>query len=379
MTHLPIVAPRPAPPGAVGGGRESGGVILHADADAFFASVEQRDDPRLRGRPMVVAHEVVACPSYEARALGIHAGMPLRQVKRRWPEVLVTAYRSEAYEEASALLFDLFRRFTPLVEPGSMEEAFLDVTGRDRGGVAGMAYALRAAARAEVGLPVSVGAGRTKLMAKLASRRAKPDGVVVVDAELEARVRPRLRLDELWGVGPTTYEKLHTAGLFVVSDLNDLTEDDLKRIVTTAMARRLLSIAHGTDDATIRLPGPRRSVSASRSLPATRSRSKVVAVLEECVGRAVARVASLDDPPRLPSRLEVFVRYDDGAQVLERGPLDGPSLDPEVLRGAAGQLLDRTGYEWDGRGVTMVGLTLPLPVSACTPTTGAAGSRASGS
>ena len=131
MTHLPNVAPRPAPPGAVGGGRESGGVILHADADAFFASVEQRDDPRLRGRPMVVAHEVVACPSYEARALGIHAGMPLRQVKRRWPEVLVTEYRSEAYEEASALLFDLFRRFTPLVEPGSMEEAFLDVTGRD--------------------------------------------------------------------------------------------------------------------------------------------------------------------------------------------------------------------------------------------------------
>ena len=188
-------------------------MILHADADAFLASVEQRDDPRLRGRPMVVAHEVVACPSYEARALGIHAGMPLRQVRRRWPDVLVTGYRAEAYEEASARLFELFRRFTPLVEPGSMEEAFLDVTGRDRGDVAGMAAALRAQARAEVGLPVSVGAGSTKLIAKLASRRAKPDGLVVVDAELEARLRPRLRLDELWGVGPTSYEKLHAAGL----------------------------------------------------------------------------------------------------------------------------------------------------------------------
>ena len=180
-------------------------VILHADADAFFASVEQRDDPALRGRPMVVAHEVVACPSYEARALGIHAGMPLRQVRRRWPQVLVTGYRAEAYEEASVRLFEVFRRFTPLVEPGSVEEAFLDVTGRDRGDPRGLAVALRAAARAEVGLPVSVGVGRTKLMAKLASRRAKPDGLVVVDAELEARVRPRLRLDELWGVGPTTY------------------------------------------------------------------------------------------------------------------------------------------------------------------------------
>lgn len=354
----------------VGGSRESGGVILHADADAFFASVEQRDDPRLRGRPMVVAHEVVACPSYEARALGIHAGMPLRQVRRRWPDVLVTDYRSEAYEEASALLFDLFRRFTPLVEPGSMEEAFLDVTGRDRGDVSGMAHALRAAARAEVGLPVSVGAGRTKLMAKLASRRAKPDGVVVVDAELEARVRPRLRLDDLWGVGPTTYEKLHAAGLFVVSDLHGLSEDDLKGIVTTAMARRLVAIARGTDDATIRLPGPRRSVSASRSLPSTRTRSKVVAVLDECVGRAVARVAGLDDPPRRPGRLEVLVRYDDGTQVLERGPLEVPTLDADTLRGAAAELLDRTGYEWDGRGVTMVGVTLPLPAPAITADAG---------
>jgi DNA polymerase-4 len=198
-------------------------------------------------------------------------------------------------------------------------------------------------------------------MAKLASRRAKPDGLVVVDAELEARVRPRLRLDELWGVGPTTYEKLHAAGLFVVADLHGLDEDDLKRLVTTAMARRLVSIARGTDDATIRLPGPRRSVSASRSLPATRTRSKVVAVLDGCVERAVSRVIALDGPPRLPRRLEVLVRYDDGTQVLERGPLDAPTVDPAALRTAAGHLLERTAYEWDGRGVTMVGVTLPLP------------------
>ncbi|GAA2471949.1 DNA polymerase IV [Terrabacter carboxydivorans] len=339
-------------------------VLLHADADAFFASVEQRDDPSLRGRPMVVAHEVVACPSYEARALGIHAGMPLRQVTRRWPQVLVTGYRPEAYEEASARLFEIFHRFTPLVEPGSVEEAFLDVTGRDRGDPHGLAVALRAAVRDEVGLPVSVGVGRTKLMAKLASRRAKPDGLVVVDAELEARVRPRLRLDELWGVGPTTYAKLHAAGLFVVSDLHGLDEDDLKTIVTTAMARRLVAIAQGTDDATIRLPGPRRSVSASRSFSATRTRSKVVAVLDGCVERAVERVLGLDGPARLPSRLEVLVRYDDGAQVLERGPLEVPTLDPAELRTAAGHLLERTAYDRDGRGVTMVGVTLPLPAPA---------------
>jgi DNA polymerase-4 len=336
-------------------------VILHADADAFLASVEQRDDPRLRGRPMVVGHEVVACSSYEARALGIHAGTPLRQVRRRWPRVLVTGYRVEAYEAASADLFEVFRRFTPLVEPGSIEEAFLDVERRDRGDPGGMAAALRAAARAEVGLPVSVGVGRTKLMAKLASRRAKPDGLVVVDAELEARVRPRLRLDELWGVGQPTWERLHAAGLRVVADLHGWSEDDLRRLVSTAMARRLRSIADGTDDATVRLPGPRRSVSASRSLASTRTRSKVVAVLEECVGRALHRVVALEGPARLPRRLEVVVRYDDGTQVQQRGPLPAPSVDPEVVGTAAVHLLEQTAYEWDGRGVTMVGVTLPLP------------------
>ena len=336
-------------------------MILHADADAFLASVEQRDDRRLRGRPLVVAHEVVACASYEARDLGIHAGMPLRQVRRRWPDVVVTGYHPEAYEAASAGLFEIFRRFTPLVEPGSIEEAFLDVTGRDRGDPAGLATALRRAARAEVGLPVSVGVGRTKLMAKLASRRAKPDGLVVVDAEREGWLRPRLRLDELWGVGPTTWGRLQAAGLHVVADLSGWSEADLARIVTTAMARRLLAIADGTDDATIRLPGPRRSVSASRTLAPTRTRSTVEGVLAECVGRALHRVVALDGPPRLPGRLEVAVRYDDGARVQQSGPLPVPTLDPEVVGATAAHLLRQTAYEWDGRGVTMVAVTLPLP------------------
>jgi DNA polymerase-4 len=203
--------------------------------------------------------------------------------------------------------------------------------------------------------------GRTKLMAKLASRRAKPDGLLVVDAELEARVRPRLRLDELWGVGPTTWQRLHAAGLHVVADLQGWSEDDLKRIVSTAMARRLVSIAAGTDDAMIRLPGLRQSVSASRSLPSTRTRSKVVAVLDECVGRALHRVLALEGTAQLPCRLEVLVRYDDGTQVQQRSPLPRPTVDPEVVGAVAAHLLEQTAYEWDGRGVTMVGVTLPLP------------------
>lgn len=211
---------------------------------------------------------------------------------------------------------------------------------------------------------MSVGVARTKLMAKLASRRAKPDGLVLVDDALEAHVRPRLRLDELWGVGPTTYEKLHTAGLFVVADLNGHDEAALRELgVSTAMARRLMSIAAGTDDATIRLPKPRGSVSATRSFASTRTRSKVLAVLSGCVGRAVERIA---DDPRVPARLEVVLRYDDGVTVTEKGALAAPSRDPAVLLAAAEGLLERTAYEWDGRGVTLVGLTLPLPTVATT-------------
>ncbi|MBB2986630.1 Y-family DNA polymerase [Terracoccus luteus] len=334
-------------------------VILHADADAFFASVEQRDDPTLRGRPMVVAHEVVACASYEARALGVHAGMPVGQLRHRWPEVVVTGYRTEAYEEASAALFALFGRFSPLVEPGSMEEAFVDVTGRDRGDPAGCAAALRAAARDDIGLPVSVGVGRTKLMAKLASRRAKPDGIVVVDPAREAWLRPRLPLDDLWGVGPRTVEKLTAAGLLVVRDLETLAEGDLQAFgVTTALARRLVSIAAGTDDATVRPRGPRGSVGATRSMPSTRSRSAVEALLDEQVQRALERLA---DDPRVPRRLEVVVRFDDGVHAAERGLLPRPTRVVDEVQAHARVLLARSGWEHDGRGVTMTGVSIPLP------------------
>lgn len=337
-------------------------VLFHADADAFFASVEQRDDPSLRGVPIVVGQQVVACPSYEARAMGVKAGMPLGLVSRRWPGVRVVPLRDGVYEEASERLFALFRRFTPLVEPGSMEEAFLDVTDRHRGDPEGMARALREAARAEVGLPVSVGVGRTKLMAKLASRRAKPDGLVVVDPVREAWLRPRLRLDDLWGVGPTTIEKLTTAGLFTVADLHGLGVADLKeRGFSTGMARRLVSIADGTDDATIRLPQPRKSVGASRSMRATRTRSVVRAALAVQVDRALER---LGDDERVPHRLEVMVRFDDDMQAAQRGPLPEPSRDPRVIGAAADALLTATGWEHDGRGVTMVGVSLQLPRSA---------------
>lgn len=338
-------------------------VIIHVDADAFFASVEQRDAPRLRGRPFVVAAEVVACASYGARALGVRSGMPLGRVVRRWPEVTVVPPRVEAYERTSADLFALLRRYTPLVEPGSIEEAFLDVAAA--GDPVELARDLRRAARAELGLPVSAGVGRTKLIAKLASRRAKPDGLVVIDAAAEAALRPTLRLRDLWGVGPATVAPLEAAGLRTVADLATLDEAALRTMVSTGMARRLLAIAAGTDDARIRLPRPRRSVAAQHTIsPPTRTRSKVLALLDSAVSTALRR---LGDDSRTPRRMQVVVRFDDNAVVSIRGALPRPTTDRATIEAVARRLLAGTGYESDGRGVTLVGVKLPLPAAPATP------------
>ncbi len=339
-------------------------MILHADADAFFASVEARDRPELRGRPFVVAHGVICCASYEARALGVRAGTSVEAALRAWPHLAVADLRPEAYEEASAGLFALFAEVTALVEPGSVEEAFLgldddaDPEAVRRARVTG--EVLRRRARAELGLPVSVGVGRTKLMAKLASRRAKPDGLVVLDPAQEHLLRPGLRLDELWGVGPATVERLHAQGLVTVGDLVPLGVAGLQRFLGTAMARRLAAVADGTDDRTVRLPGPRMSAAAERTLPRpTRSRSTVHGVLADRVATAVGR---LPDDGRLPTWVEVRVHYDDGGDDLRRSPLEvGGGGTAAAVAQLAARLLDSTGFADDGRGVVRVGVGLTLP------------------
>ena len=157
-------------------------VILHADADAFFASVEQRDDPRLRGRPTIVGPGVVTAASYEARAYGVHGGMSGWRARRLCPHATFVSPRFSAYTEASKALFEIFGQTAPKVEGLSMEEAFLDVRGLEAisGTPREIAVRLRRRAREEVGLPVSVGVARTKVLAKMASRAAKPDGLLVI-------------------------------------------------------------------------------------------------------------------------------------------------------------------------------------------------------
>src|SRR3954451_17178529 len=184
--------------------------ILHADADAFFASVEQRDDPRLRGRPVIVGGGVVLAASYEAKAHGIRTAMGGGLARRLCPEAVVVSPRMSAYSEASKAVYEVFRNTTPLVEGLSIDEAFLDVRGMERisGTPREIAVRLRREVRERVGLPITVGIARTKHLAKVASGVAKPDGLLVVAPDDELAFLHPLPVERLWGVGPVTARKL---------------------------------------------------------------------------------------------------------------------------------------------------------------------------
>ena len=191
--------------------RSGEATILHADLDAFYASVEQRDNPRLRGRPVIVGGGVVLSSSYEARACGVRTAMGGTQARRLCPQAIVVTPRMSAYSEASAAVFEVFDDTTPLVEGLSIDEAFLDVGGLRRvsGTPTEIAVQLRANVLARVGLPITVGVARTKFLAKVASGVAKPDGLLVVQPSGELDFLHPLRVERLWGVGPATAEKLH--------------------------------------------------------------------------------------------------------------------------------------------------------------------------
>jgi len=192
-------------------------MILHADVDAFFASVAQRDNPSLRGLPVVVGGWVVMAASYEARAFGIRGGMPTARARRLCPSLLIADHSWEAYSEASRAVFAVFDRHVDVVQPSSLEEAFLHVPGTPAD-AAEMGALLRREVRAEVGLPLSVGIAGTKVLAKIASRSAKPDGLYLVPPGGELEFLHPLPVERIWGVGPATAGKLHAHGIRTVAE-----------------------------------------------------------------------------------------------------------------------------------------------------------------
>lgn len=267
------------------------GPILHADADSFFASVALRSRPELAEQPVaVVAHVYIASATYPARARGVRAGMLVQDALRQCPELILIDVPRAEVEEVGDALFDIFHDSAIAVEPGSMEEAFLDVGATDRAGAAEAGQVLRRRVARELGIPISVGVGRTKLMAKIASRRAKPDGLFVIDAAAEALLRTTLPLDEVWGIGATTLARLNRIGVARLGDVDGIPQNELQHVCGTAMARRLWRIREGTDDAIVRPVEARTALTAEASTSGYARPDKTpTELVQACVDRLCKR------------------------------------------------------------------------------------------
>jgi DNA polymerase IV len=252
-------------------GDDTGCTMLHVDMDAFFASVEIKKRPELRGQPVVVGggqRGVVAAASYEARRYGVRSAMSMSQALRRCPRAVVLPPDRAAYSAASAQVMAILRDITPLVEPLSLDEAFLDVAGAVRlhGRPGAIAATIRARVVEQLGLTCSVGVAPTKFVAKLASARCKPDGMLVVPAARVLEFLHPLPVTALWGVGARTAEQLHRLGIRTVADLDDTPLDTLRRAVGTAGADHLAALAAGVDPRAVQPEEVEKSISSDRTL-----------------------------------------------------------------------------------------------------------------
>ena len=332
--------------------------ILHADLDSFYASVEQRDDPRLRGRPVIVGGGVVLAASYEAKARGVRTAMGGRQARQLCPEAIVVPPRMSAYSAASKAVFAVFHDTTPLVEPMSIDEAFLDVGGLRK--VAGppseIAAGLRRAVRERVGLPITVGVARTKFLAKVASGVAKPDGLLVVPVEEELAFLHPLPVQRLWGVGEVTAEKLRNRGIFTVADVAAVDERALVAMLGAASGRHLHALAHNRDPRPVTVGRRRRSIGAQSALGRRQlSAAELDARLVVLVERVCRRLRSAN---RVCRTVVLRLRFDDFSRVTRSHTLASATDDTAVVLAALRRLLQANARLIREQGITLIGVTL---------------------
>jgi DNA polymerase IV len=332
--------------------------ILHADLDSFYASVEQRDDPRLRGRPVIVGGGVVLAASYEAKAYGVRTPMGGRQALRLCPHAVVVPPRMSAYSEASKAVFEVFRHTTPLVEGLSIDEAFLDVRGMRR--IAGtpveMAVRLRREVRERIGLPITVGVARTKFLAKVASAVAKPDGLLEVPPGGELAFLHPLPVERLWGVGPATAQKLHDNGITTVGQVARLAEEALVDLLGRAAGRHLHALVHNRDPRRVQVGRRRRSIGSQRALGrARRSPAALDAVVVGLVDRVTRRLRAAR---RVCRTVVLRLRFDDFSRATRSHTLtEATSATPVILATARGLLAAATPMI-ERQGLTLVGIAL---------------------
>jgi DNA polymerase IV len=332
--------------------------ILHADADAFFASVEQRDDPSLRGRPTVVGAGVVMAASYEARAYGIHGAMGGRRARQLCPHLIAVPPRFEVYTEASRALFDLFEDTAPLVEGLSLEEAFLDVGGLERisGTPRQIAERLRRRARERIGLAVTVGVARTKVLEKMASRAAKPDGLLVIESDRESDFLRPLPVEALWGVGDATEEKLRAHGIATIGELGRRDPAELEMFLGGHAARHLHAIAHNRDPRRVRSGRRRRSIGTQSAFAGGgRTRYDLDALLVTLVDRVTRRARASNWAGRT---VTLRFRFADFSRATRSRTLAHPSAGTGTILAAARTLLAASRPMIERRGVTLLGITV---------------------
>ena len=333
------------------------GTILHADADSFYASVEQRDDPRLRGRPVIVGGGVVLAASYEAKAYGVRTPMGYVQARRLCPEAIVVAPRMDAYSAASKAMFEVFNETTPFVEGLSIDEAFLEVGGlwRISGTPTQIAVRLRRELLERVGLPVTVGVARTKFLAKVASGVAKPDGLLVVPIDGELEFLHPLPIERLWGVGPVTAKKLRDRSITTVAEVAQLGESSLVRILGRAAGRHLHALAHNRDPRRVDVGRRRRSIGTQRALGRRpRSPETLDADLIALVDRLGRRLRSAH---RFCRTIVLRLRFDDFTRATRSHTLPEATADTETMLAAARALLTAALPMIKDQGITLIGVS----------------------
>jgi DNA polymerase-4 len=332
--------------------------ILHADLDAFYASVEQRDDPKLRGRPVIVGAGVVLAASYEAKARGVRTAMGGRQALQLCPQAIVVPPRMSAYSEASKAVFEVFRQTTPLVEGLSIDEAFLDVGGlwRISGPPVEIAARLRREVNERVGLPITVGVARTKFLAKVASGVAKPDGLLVVPPDHELAFLHPLPVERLWGVGPVTARKLRDRGIRTVGRVARLDEATLVSMLGMAAGRHLHALAHNRDPRRVQVGRRRGSIGSQRALGrGHRSATELEVTLAALVDRVTRRMRTAG---RVGRTVVLRLRFDDFSRATRSRTMPMPTAHTETILATARELLATAMPMIRRQGCTLVGISV---------------------
>jgi DNA polymerase-4 len=334
--------------------------ILHADLDSFYASVEQRDDPGLRGRPVIVGGGVVLAASYEAKAYGVRTAMGGAQARRLCPQAVVVPPRMAAYSQASDAVFEVFRDTSPLVEAISVDEAFIDVGGLRRvsGTPVEIAAGLRSDVRSRVGLPITVGIARTKFLAKVASQEAKPDGLLLVPPGRELAFLHPLPVRRLWGVGAVTADKLRAHGIETVADVAELSETLLASLVGGGMGGRLYALSHNVDARRVTTGVRRRSVGAQRALGRagnTMSAAEIDAVVIGLIDRIASRMRAAG---RTGRTVTLRLRFNDFGRATRSHTLPWATCSTHALLGTARRLVAAAAPLIADRGLTLVGFAV---------------------